>query len=100
LHWVLLPTKSYNRTLLFGILLLKHGHHFGYRNQLLNMRMRVCYVDCHEAGLCCYLVIHIENLLHPLQLFCFHLWPIYWCEDADRIRGSQDWSNDWLSWTQ
>jgi hypothetical protein len=21
------------------------------------MRMRVCYFDCHEAGLCCYLVI-------------------------------------------
>jgi hypothetical protein len=42
------------------------------------MRMRVCYIDCHEAGLCCYLWIHIENLLHPLQLFYFHLWPIYW----------------------
>jgi hypothetical protein len=24
-------------------------------------------------------VIHIENLLHPLQLFYFHLWTIYWC---------------------
>jgi hypothetical protein len=33
------------------------------------MRMRVCYLDCHEAGLCCYLVIHIEILLHLLQLF-------------------------------
>jgi hypothetical protein len=42
------------------------------------MCMRVCYVDCHEAGLCCYLVIHIGNLLSPLQLFYFHLWPIYW----------------------
>jgi hypothetical protein len=42
------------------------------------MNMRVCYLDCHEAGLCCYLVIHIENLLRPLQLFYFHLWPIYW----------------------
>jgi hypothetical protein len=30
-----------------------------------------------KMGLCCYLVIHIENLLHPLQLFYFHLWPIY-----------------------
>jgi hypothetical protein len=29
------------------------------------MRMRVCYRDCHEAGLCCYLVIHIEDLLRP-----------------------------------
>jgi hypothetical protein len=42
------------------------------------MRMRICYLDCHEAGLCCYLVIHTENLLRPLQLFYFHLWPIYW----------------------
>jgi hypothetical protein len=40
--------------------------------------MCVCYLDCHEAGLCCYLVIHIENLLRPLQLFYFHLWPAYW----------------------
>jgi hypothetical protein len=42
------------------------------------MRMRVWYLDCHEAGLCCYLVIHIGNLLHLLRLFYFHLWPIYW----------------------
>jgi hypothetical protein len=39
------------------------------------MCMRVCYLDWHEAGLCCYLVIHIEN---PLQLFYFYLCPIYW----------------------
>jgi hypothetical protein len=42
------------------------------------MRMHVCYLDSHEAGLCCYLVIHIENALRPLQLFYFHLWPVYW----------------------
>jgi hypothetical protein len=42
------------------------------------MHMRVCYLDCREAGLCCYLSIHIENLLRPLQLFYFQLWPIYW----------------------
>jgi hypothetical protein len=42
------------------------------------MRMRVCYIDSHEAGLYCYLETHIENLLYPLQLFYFHLWPIYW----------------------
>jgi hypothetical protein len=36
------------------------------------------YLHCHEAGLCCYLVVHIENLLRPLQLFYFHLWHIYW----------------------
>jgi hypothetical protein len=29
------------------------------------MNMRACYLDCHEAGLCCYLVTHIENLLRP-----------------------------------
>jgi hypothetical protein len=33
------------------------------------MRMRVCYVDCHEAGLRCYLVIYLEKILRPLQLF-------------------------------
>jgi hypothetical protein len=31
-----------------------------------------------ELGLCCYLVVHIENLLRQLQQFYFHLWPIYW----------------------
>jgi hypothetical protein len=24
------------------------------------MRMHVCYLDCHEAGLCCYLVIKVN----------------------------------------
>jgi hypothetical protein len=52
--------------------------HFDYWNQPMNMRMRVCSLDCHEIGLCYFLVIHIENLLCPLQLFYFHLWPIYW----------------------
>jgi hypothetical protein len=42
------------------------------------MRIRVCYLDCHEAGLCCYLVIRIQTVICPLQLFYFHLWPIYW----------------------
>jgi hypothetical protein len=73
LHLVLLPIKNHNRTLLFGSMPLKHGRNFDYRNQRLNMRMRVCFLDCHEAGLCCYLVIHIETLLRPLQLFYFHL---------------------------
>jgi hypothetical protein len=36
--------------------------------------MHICYLDCHEAGLCRYLVIHIRNPLRALQLFCFHLW--------------------------
>jgi hypothetical protein len=42
------------------------------------MDMRVCYLDYHEAGMWCYLVIHTENQLRPLQLFYFHLWPFYW----------------------
>jgi hypothetical protein len=56
---------THNRMLLFGIILLKHGRHFDYWNQNLNMRMRVCYLDCHESG-------------SSLQLFYFHLLPIYW----------------------
>jgi hypothetical protein len=80
LHRVLLPTKrkAHNRTLLFSITLLKHGQHFDYWNQTMNMHMSTFYIDCHEAQLCCYIVIYTENLLHPLQLFYFHLWPIYW----------------------
>jgi hypothetical protein len=61
--------KTHNRTLLFGVTPLKHGRHSDYGNQPLNIRMRVCYLDCHEAEMCCYLVIHIENLLHPFSCF-------------------------------
>jgi hypothetical protein len=57
-----LPTKKHNRTLLFGNTLRKNGRHFDYWNQPLNMC--ICYLKCHKAGLCCHLVIHIENLLH------------------------------------
>jgi hypothetical protein len=71
-----LPQKTHNRALLFGSTLHKHSRYFNYWNQPLNMRMRVCYLICREAGLCCYLVIHVGNLLHPLQLFYFHLWTI------------------------
>jgi hypothetical protein len=72
------PQKTHSRTMLFGSIPLKHCPYSDYWNQPLNVRMRVFYRDGHEAGLCCYLVIHIENLLRPLQLFYFHLWPIYW----------------------
>jgi hypothetical protein len=77
LHWVLLcPQKRHSTTLLFCNTLLKLGCHFYYWNQPLNMRMRVSYLGCLEAGPCCYLVIHIENVLRPLQMFYFHLWSI------------------------
>jgi hypothetical protein len=36
------------------------------------MRMRVCYLDCHESGLCCYLMIHIKNFFLPLQFLYFN----------------------------
>jgi hypothetical protein len=70
--------NTYNRALLLGSKRSKHGRHTDYWNQPLNMRMSVWYLDYHEAGLCCYLLIHIGNLLRPLQLFYFHLWPAYW----------------------
>jgi hypothetical protein len=78
----------HNRTLLFGSTHLKHGRHFGYWNQHLNMRMSVCYKDFfyfekinvykkglgnahpvypdyHEVRLCCYLVItHKSYYVH------------------------------------
>jgi hypothetical protein len=72
------PQRMHNRTVIFGGTHLKHGRYFDYRNQPQNMCMLVCYWNYHEAGLYCYLVIHIENILHLLQLFYFHLWPIYW----------------------
>jgi hypothetical protein len=76
LHSVLLPTNMYNRTVLFGSTLLSHGCHFDYWNQSLNIHMYVCYLDCHEAGLCCYLVIHIENLLFIHIHIYYHPWII------------------------
>jgi hypothetical protein len=45
------PQKNRNITLLFGIKLLNHSSHFDYWNQPLNMSIRVCFVDCHEAGI-------------------------------------------------
>jgi hypothetical protein len=72
-HWVLLPERK--RTIeRYSSVVMSLEH---YWNQSLNMCIRVCYLNCHEAGLCCHLVIHIENLLHQLQLFYFHLWHIY-----------------------
>jgi hypothetical protein len=71
------PQKTHNK-FCFSSIVLKHGLLIDYWNQPLNMRMRFCYLGWHEVGLCCYLVIHIGNLLHTLQLFYFHLWPVYW----------------------
>jgi hypothetical protein len=73
-----LALKNARTTLLFDSTLLKHSRHFDYWNQPRNISMLVCYRNCHETGLCCYLMIYIWNLLRPLQLFYFQLWPIYW----------------------
>jgi hypothetical protein len=61
------PQKTHNWTLLFGRM-PKHGRHFDHWDQPLNVHMCICYLDWHEAGLCCYLVIHTENPLHPLTV--------------------------------
>jgi hypothetical protein len=82
--------KALNQTLLFGSTVLRRGRHFDYWNRPLNMRMRVYYLDSHDAGLCCYLANYIENLLHPLQLFYFHLWPIYWLSLVSGMSKSQN----------
>jgi hypothetical protein len=71
LHWVPLPTKAHKRTLLFGNIPLKHGRHFDYRNEPLNIHMCVCYRDCHEAGLCCYIVVHTETYYAHCSCFIF-----------------------------
>jgi hypothetical protein len=56
-----LSKMKQNKSLLFGSIFFKHGRHFDYWNRPLNMRMRICYLDYHEAGLGCYLVIHIKT---------------------------------------
>jgi hypothetical protein len=70
LHWVLLsPPQKKNRTLFFGSTPSSKVAIFTSWNQPLIMLMRVCYVDCNEAGLCCYLAIHIGNLFRQIKLF-------------------------------
>jgi hypothetical protein len=77
LYWEILPTEeNTQQNVALRCYHLKHFSHFDYWNQPVNMRFRC--LGCHEAGQCCYLVLYIENLLRPLQLFYFHLWPIYW----------------------
>jgi hypothetical protein len=77
LHWTLLSTKEHT-TERWSSVIHSSLSPFWLLKPSLNMRMRECYLNCYEAGLCCYLVIHIEDLLRPLQLFYFHVWLIYW----------------------
>jgi hypothetical protein len=75
--------KGRKTPLLFGSTLLEHGRRFDYWNQPLNMLIHFCYLDCHAVGLCCYLVIYIEKLLHQLQVIYFHLCRISWLSLVD-----------------
>jgi hypothetical protein len=78
LHWVLLPIKeAHNRTLFFDSTASSTVAILTTESSLWTCIL-ICYLDCHKAGLCCYLVTDIENLLRPLQLFYFHLCPVYW----------------------
>jgi hypothetical protein len=61
------PQKTHNRMPIFSSTSLTYDRHFDYWNQ--SVSMRICYLHWHEAGLCCYLVTHMENLLCPLELF-------------------------------
>jgi hypothetical protein len=65
--WVSLSPFTHTKTLFLESTLLMPSRHFDYCNQSLNKRMHVCY-----------LLIHIENLLHPLQLLYFSVCPICW----------------------
>jgi hypothetical protein len=62
-----IESSAHNRTMLFCSNNLKHGNHFFYWNQPLNMRTRVCYLDCHEARLCCYFVIRKSKKSIPVR---------------------------------
>jgi hypothetical protein len=77
LYWVLFPTKNAQQNAALWYYTPPAQSPFWHTNQSLNMRMCVCFLDCHKGGLCCYLVIPIENLLRPLHLFYFHSWPIH-----------------------
>jgi hypothetical protein len=78
--------------MLFGSTLVKHGSHLTTETSLWTSHAHLL------PRLCCYLVIHIENLLRPLQLFYFRLWSIYWLspvyvdrhipKPGSRIKGS------------
>jgi hypothetical protein len=62
--------------LLIGIILLKQCRQFGYRKQPLNLRMRACYLDSHENGLRCYLVVHRKPVM-SITAVLLHFLPIY-----------------------
>jgi hypothetical protein len=67
--------------------LLKSASEYALAHQLLRL----------SWNWSCYLMMHIGNLLCPLQLFYFHLWPIYWpphvCRDMVHLFVLRGWLN-------
>jgi hypothetical protein len=72
LHWALLPTKNAQQNAVLRY------HTPQALSPFWLMKPAAKHVNAHllsrrhEAGLCCYLVIHMETLLRPLQLFYFY----------------------------
>jgi hypothetical protein len=67
----------HNRTLLFGNTFLKHGHHFDYWNQPLNMRMRVCYLHLSRSWTVLSSDTHRKPIMSIISVL-LPLWHIYW----------------------
>jgi hypothetical protein len=53
------PHKTHNRTLLFRSILSQARSPFWLWKPASVYAHALCYLDCHEAVLCCYLVLHI-----------------------------------------
>jgi hypothetical protein len=68
------PPKTHNRTLLFGSICLKHGRHFDYWNQLLNLRMRVCYLVIHTESITSITAVLLPFMTHLLTLGYHGTW--------------------------
>jgi hypothetical protein len=63
------PQKNAQQNAVFCSTRLKRLRQFDYWNQALNTSMRICYLNCHETGPCCYLVLHIET--YYIHYSCF-----------------------------
>jgi hypothetical protein len=72
LHWVLLSTHKKKHITEYCFVVIHSSSTVAILTTetiLWSCAYAFCYLDCHETGLCCYLLIDIENLLHLLQLF-------------------------------
>jgi hypothetical protein len=77
LHWVLLPRKkNAQQNSFFGSIRPKHGRHFDYWNQPLNMHMRVCYLLSWSWTVLLPNDTHIKRFTSITAVY-LHLWPVY-----------------------